>query len=136
MAQATKFSTTRPTATMPAKTSDVLATPGPVLYFMESTCARGMLRRQLSHSRDVLYGMPDTEFAVIATPCHFSTVPLLQIKTVSEGFIGLGSPRCCCQRALLTQPEARRMNARSEKCRVMAQPSHPVSISASTCLSP
>src|SRR5438093_681286 len=74
----------------PATCSDVLPTPPPVLYFKESTCARGMLRRQLSHVRDMPYGMPDTESGVMTTPCHFSTVPLLQIKTGSEGFIGLG----------------------------------------------
>jgi len=34
--------------------------------------------------------MPDTESAVITTPCHFSTVPLLQIKTGSDGFTGAG----------------------------------------------
>ena len=90
MTSHTTSSTRRAAATAPAICSDVLPTPPPVLYFKESTCARGMLRRQLSHVRDMPYGMPDTESGVMTTPCHFSTVPLLQIKTGSEGFIGLG----------------------------------------------
>src|SRR6266699_1843084 len=92
MAGATTSSRRMPAAAMPVNTSDVPATScADVLWrtFIESTSTKGMLRRQLSHSRDVPYGMPDTESDVRTTPCHFSTVPLLQINTASEGFMGV-----------------------------------------------
>src|SRR6267378_2785557 len=117
MAQATKFSTAMPTATMPAKISDVAATSfAPVLWrtFMESTTPRGMLRRQRSHLRDVRNGMPDTESDVMTTACHFSPVPLLQINTASVGFMGVGCSRRGFQ--CWAQPTASTTNARSETC--------------------
>src|SRR6266550_3001339 len=87
MAEHTTISRRRAAATAPATSSDVLPTPF-AASFMESTCARGMLRRQLSHLRDVPYGMPDTEAGVMTTARHFSTLPPLQIQTGSEGFRG------------------------------------------------
>jgi len=49
-----------------------------------------MLSRQLPHHRGIRYGMPETEFSVMTTACHFSTVPPLQIHTGLEGLIGVG----------------------------------------------
>src|SRR5439155_5106290 len=83
---------------------------------MESTCARGILRRQRSHSRAIVYGMPDTESGVMTTACHFSTLPALQIQTTSEGSKGNGrSIRLGSQRPPL-QPMASRSKANRDKC--------------------
>src|SRR2546429_4685307 len=83
---------------------------------MESTCARGILRRQLSHWRAILYGMPDTESGGKTTACHFSTLPALQIQTTSEGTTGNGrSIRRGSQRPPL-QPTASRRKANRDKC--------------------
>src|SRR2546425_8210150 len=82
---------------------------------MESTCARGILRRQLSHWRAILYGMPDTESGVMATACHFSTLPALQIHTTSERSKGNGrSIRRGSQRPPL-QPTASKRTANRDK---------------------
>ena len=80
---------------MPAPSRSVLPMPWPVPVdlkrcTMESTCDRGVLRRQLSHFIEVWNGMPDTESAVMTTACHFSTLPPLQIKTGSEESRGVG----------------------------------------------
>src|SRR6266850_1667541 len=83
---------------------------------MESTCARGILRRQLSHWRAILYGMPDTESAGKTTACHFSTLPALQIHTTAEGSRGNGcSIRRGFQRPPL-QPTASKRNANRDTC--------------------
>src|SRR5256885_5047916 len=83
---------------------------------MESTCARGILRRQLSHWRAILYGMPETESGGKTTACHFSTLPALQIQTTSEGSEGNGrSIRRGSQRPPL-QPTASRRKANRDKC--------------------
>src|SRR6266853_1654290 len=34
-----------------------------------------MVRRQLSQSRDILYGMPEIKSSLIMTACHRSTLP-------------------------------------------------------------
>src|SRR5882672_7676586 len=83
---------------------------------MESTCARGILRRQLSHWRAILYGMPDTESGGKTTACHFSTLPPLQIQTTAEGSRGNG---CSIERGFQRpplQPTASKRNANRDTC--------------------
>src|SRR5437588_4378226 len=59
-------------------------TPSGVAVRRESTSLRAMLRRQLSQSRGILYGMPEIESRLTSTACHCSTLPRLHTATAPQ----------------------------------------------------